>query len=500
MKIINPVIWADYPDPDLIRVGDAYYMVSTTMFFMPGGPILKSYDLVHWEIVSYIFDKIEGYETNVGAGYGRGQWATSLREHNGKYYAFFTCLDLKKTFLYCTDDLEKSGWDRIDFDGMYHDASLLFVEDKGYLFYQKGGAGDVWLAEWKDDMSGFVPGSDRMIFSPPIEGMALRCEGCRGLYKDGYIYLFFIDIPKGGGRREWVYRAKSVDGPYESRLIADSTCGMWNIGVAQGMPIDTPSGDWYMILFGDCGSVGRLPFLFPLSWEEGWPVVGGDLGMQREYDLPLQDAGRKPVIFSDDFNRAENTLPLFWQWNHTPDHSLWSLTERAGWLRLKAVPATELMNAKNTLSQRTCGPTCAFTVELDVSALAPGGRAGLAALQWDCAMAGVRVNEDGSRSLFTARREEGDPRMGPATEQTDRWETSITADTLTLRADFDFREGIDTVQFSYQLPGGGFCPCGDPMVTHFNLRYFCGTRAALFCYGAGQADFRNFTAEQEIWN
>ena len=85
MRIENPILWSDYPDPDLIRIGDSYYMVSTTMFFMPGGPILKSKDLVHWEIVSYIFDKIEGYD-DVGAGYGRGQWATSLREHNGTVF------------------------------------------------------------------------------------------------------------------------------------------------------------------------------------------------------------------------------------------------------------------------------------------------------------------------------------------------------------------------------------------------------------------------------
>ena len=84
MQLKNPIMWSDYPDPDLIRVGDAYYMVSTTMFFMPGVPILKSYDLVHWELVSYIFDRIEGYDT-VGAGYGRGQWATSLREYGGRF-------------------------------------------------------------------------------------------------------------------------------------------------------------------------------------------------------------------------------------------------------------------------------------------------------------------------------------------------------------------------------------------------------------------------------
>lgn len=495
MHIENPILWSDYPDPDLIRVGDAYYMVSTTMFFMPGGPILKSYDLVHWELVSYIFDRIEGYDT-VGAGYGRGQWATSLRTYNGRFFAFFTCLDLKKSFLYSTDDLEKSNWTRIDFEGMYHDASLLFDGKGAYLIYQPGGAGDVRLVEWEADMSGFRPGTDRFLLSPPSEGMALRCEGCRALYKDGWYYLFFIDIPRGGIRREWCYRARSIDGPYETRLIADSRCDCRNVGVAQGMVVDTPEGDWYMILFGDCGAVGRIPFLFPVSWEEDWPVIGAGEGMKLTYDVPLVPRGENVLVHGDSFDHTENRLQKFWQWNHNPEDGKWSFTSRPGWLRLTASPAEGLMDAKNTLTQRTCGPQCEFTVELDAAGLAPGARAGLAALQWDCALAGVEALEDGAYRLFVAKRNVPG-RMEPPAPQADVFTAPLSGAHVFLKAAFDFRDvpdTRDTVQFSYSEDGNTWLPAGERQNLSFNLRYFVGTRAALYCYGAGSADFRRFTA------
>lgn len=494
MQIQNPILWADFPDPDLIRVGDAYYMVSTTMFFMPGGPILKSYDLVHWEIVSYIFERIEGYDT-VGGGYGRGQWATSLREHNGRFYAFFTCLDLKKSFLFWTDDIEKSNWNRLDFEGMYHDASLLFDEKSAYLIYERGGTGDVRIVEWEPDLSGFRPDTDRVLFVTPSEGMALRCEGCRALYKDGWYYLFFIDIPRGGIRREWCYRARDINGPYESRLIANSRCDYRNIGVAQGMVVDTPSGDWYMILFGDCGAVGRIPFLFPVTWEEDWPVVGAGEGMKLTYDVPMVSRGENVLVHSDSLNHAENRIANFWQWNHNPDKTKWSFTDRPGWLRLTASPAEGLMDAKNTLSQRTCGPQCVFTVELDASELAPGGRAGLAALQWDCALVGVEARPEGF-GVFAAKRDVPD-RMSPPSPQKDVFTAPLSGAHVWLRAAFDFRDvpdTRDTVQFFYSEDGQNWTPAGERQQIAFNLRYFMGTRAALYCYGAGSAAFRNLDA------
>ena len=116
MEVRNPIIGADMPDPDLLRVGDTYYMVSTTMFYTPGAPILRSKDLCHWEIVSYVFETLEDngiYRLENGRNaYGKGQWATSLTRHNGRFYACFVSHDCGKTYIFSTDDIEKSGWDR----------------------------------------------------------------------------------------------------------------------------------------------------------------------------------------------------------------------------------------------------------------------------------------------------------------------------------------------------------------------------------------------------
>lgn len=488
MRIENPILWSDYPDPDLIRIGDSYYMVSTTMFFMPGGPILKSKDLVHWEIVSYIFDKIEGYD-DVGAGYGRGQWATSLREHNGTVYAFFTCLDRGKSYLYYTDDIEKSFWEHYEYPKTYHDASLLF-DDDGTCFLAYN-VGDVHLARFSADMQEIL--DDEPLFSTPKEGMELRCEGCRALKKDGYYYLFFIDIPAGGIRRELCYRAKDIRGPYEFRVVANSVCDYRDRGVAQGMPVDTPDGEWYMILFGDCGAVGRIPFLFPVAWEDGWPLIGAGEGMKREYDTHLVCQGENVLVHSDTFDHGENKLALFWQWNHNPDDSAWSFTERPGFLRLHGAPAEDLMHARNTLSQRTAGPSCTFTVELDAAGLEPGAKAGLAALQYNCSMIGVEAGKNGRHRLFTARRDA--MRGMPAGPQYELASQALSQSRVFLRAQFNFENAHDTVQYFYSLDGWDWQALGHEEPVSFDLRYFVGTRAALYCYGHGYADFREFIAQ-----
>ena len=495
MRIRNPILWSDYPDPDLIRVGDTYYMVSTTMFFMPGGPILRSYDLKHWEIVSYIFENLEGYD-RVGCGYGRGQWATSLRYHDGVFYAFFTCLDLGRSFLFRTRDPEKSGWERIDYPAPYHDASLLFDDDGTvYLIYN---VGDVRLARFSPDFSALL--DDAPLFSAPSEGMALRCEGCRALKKDGWYYLFFIDIPAGGIRRELCYRARDIRGPYEHRVVADSMSGCRNMGVAQGMPVDTPRGDWYIIMFGDTGSVGRIPFLYPMTWEEDWPVIGAGQGMRRDYETDMPEKGENVPVHSDSFDHRENRLALWWQWNHSPDNSAWSFTERPGWLRLHAAPAEGLMTAKNTLSQRTAGPVSVFTAELDASGLEPGGKAGLAALQYGCAMIGVEALSGGRFRVLTERRNapRGFPGGGrPMAEPGPQFELDsapLTGPKVFLRACFDFRDRADTVAFFWSPDGWSWNALGGPEQVNFDGRYFVGTRAALYCYGGGSADFRNFEA------
>ena len=334
---------------------------------------------------------------------------------------------------------------------------------------------------------------DEPLFSTPKEGMGLRCEGCRALKKDGYYYLFFIDIPAGGIRRELCYRAKDIRGPYEFRVVANSVCDYRDRGVAQGMPVDTPDGEWYMILFGDCGAVGRIPFLFPVAWEDGWPLIGAGEGMKREYDTHLVGQGENVLVHSDTFDHGENKLALFWQWNHNPDDSAWSFTERPGFLRLHGAPAEDLMHARNTLSQRTAGPSCTFTVELDASGLEPGAKAGLAALQYNCSMIGVEAGKNGRLRLFTARRDA--MRGMPAGPQYELASQALSQSRVFLRAQFNFENAHDTVQYFYSLDGWDWQALGHEEPVSFDLRYFVGTRAALYCYGHGYADFREFIAQ-----
>ncbi|HRR78285.1 MAG TPA: family 43 glycosylhydrolase [Ruminococcus sp.] len=157
--INNPVIWSDVPDDDVIRVGDTYYMVSTTMFFSPGAPIMKSKDLASWEICNYVYDTLaDGDVQNLKNGkhdYAHGQWAASLRYNKGVYYVFFGSYGTNKSYIYKTTDIENGEWTKVELNGMYHDASLLFDDDgRNYLVY---GGGEIKIKELNSDMTGFKP-------------------------------------------------------------------------------------------------------------------------------------------------------------------------------------------------------------------------------------------------------------------------------------------------------------------------------------------------------
>lgn len=276
MEVRNPIIGADMPDPDLLRVGDTYYMVSTTMFYTPGAPILRSKDLCHWEIVSYVFETLEDngiYRLENGRNaYGKGQWATSLTRHNGRFYACFVSHDCGKTYIFSTDDIEKSGWDRAEIGEVFHDMSFLFWEGLPYLVY---GNGKICIVELEPDLSGVREGGmRRVLIETKKEGMRLRCEGCRALVRNGFLYLLLIDWPENGGRREVCYRSRSLEGPFEFRVLMDDDCGFPGHGVAQGTLIDSEAGDWYAMLFQDRGASGRIPFLMPARWEDDWPILG----------------------------------------------------------------------------------------------------------------------------------------------------------------------------------------------------------------------------------
>ncbi len=495
MIVNNPIMWIDMPDPDLIRVRDTYYMVSTTMFVMPGGPILKSKDLYHWELVSYIFNTIEDNEIycleNGKHAYGKGQWATSLKHHNGRFYACFVCHDLQRTFIYYTEDIEKSGWERYVINDVFHDMSFLFDDDgKAYLIY---GNGDIRIVELNENISGIKKGGiNQLLFSTPTEDIGLRCEGCRAYKLNGYYYLLFIEWPRNGNarRRQVCYRSMSLLGEYERKIILDDDMGYQNNGVAQGALIDTVDGKWYTMLFQDHGAVGRIPYLLPAIWEDGWPVVGIDGKVPKSFEVPFEEYIASPLIISDSFCHDVNIMDSRWEWNHNPDDSCWSFTDNPGYLRLYAKYADKLLSARNTLTQRTSGPTCEFIVTLSTRGMKPGDFAGLVALQGNFGAIGVKVLDKGERKLVSSRRIDGG-------DQKDYIVNNLKEDNIRFKIAFDFIDSKDIAAFYYyDTEKAVWVEVQDRLKMKYTLDLFIGYRVGLFCYSdkedSGFADFTDF--------
>lgn len=285
----NPVIWSDVPDMDLIRVGSDYYMVSTTMHLMPGGPIMHSRDLVNWQTVGYIFDKLTDspkYNMEQGTVYGRGQWATSLKYHKGRFYALFAPNDNPGGETYIMTAKKAEGpWTLVSRLPHFHDATLFFDDDdRAYVFYATGE-----MVELSRDLKSVVDGSHRQLFQRDSEEKGLL-EGSRVIKHDGHYYLQMISWTNGHPRREVVYRAKDIQGPYTKRVMLETEFGGYG-GVGQGTIVDTPDGRWFALIFQDRGGVGRVPTLSPVRWTDGWPKVDY---VPATMEVPLR-ATRRPA-------------------------------------------------------------------------------------------------------------------------------------------------------------------------------------------------------------
>jgi arabinoxylan arabinofuranohydrolase len=464
----NPVIYADVPDIDVIRVGSDFYMVSTTMHLMPGAPIMHSKDLVHWNIISYVFDEIKDsphYDLEGGDVYGKGQWASSLRYHNGKFYVFFATNKPQKSYIYATDN-PAGKWEKLcTFDKNYHDASLLFDDDgKVYLAY---GSNHIRIVELKNDLSGIKEGGlELSAFIGDEIGYKALLEGTHFYKHKGKYYLFLIWWPQGGVRTELCFRSDRIAGPYESKIILSDTLNLYGRGVAQGGMVDTEDGRWFGFLFQDHNAVGRVPVLTPCRWENGWPILGNKDGkVPRIMDIPVRGYTGKPLVVSDDF--GGKTLALSWQWNHNPDNSLWSLSERPGYIRLKTGKVVEnIFQARNTLSQRTKGPQCRAVISMDVSHMQNGDVAGLGAFCAEAGLISVVMEGDNRYLVMTDRGEE---------KARTEWMTDI----VRLRMDCDFE--TDKAIFYY-----GSDDCWTRLGTEFkmvyNLVHFMGYRCAIYNY------------------
>ncbi len=493
----NPVIFADVPDMSIIRVANNYYMSSTTMHMSPGIPIMKSTDLVNWQLINYAYDTLANVEAlqleNGKSTYGRGSWASSIRYHKGIFYVSTFTQTTNKTYIYTTKNLEKGPWKRISFSPAYHDHSLFF-DDNGKI-YMVYGAGKIKLLELKEDLSGIKEGtSERTLIEnaslPSGTNIGLPAEGSQLFKVNGKYYLFNITWPRGGMRTVVIHRSDSITGPYEGKLA------LQDLGVAQGGLIDMPDGKWYAYLFQDFGAVGRIPYMIPVTWENGWPLLGENNKVPLTLNLPANKSLIPGIVASDEFNRkkGEAALPLVWQWNHNPVPELWSVFERKGFLRLKTNRIdTSFLLARNTLTQRTIGPVCSGTTLLEVSNMKDGDFAGISLLQKNYGQLGVRVN--GSRKEIVMI----NASSGKAEEIA---VIPLTVTSVYLKAECDFTNKKDTAHFFYSLTGTEWIPIGTSLKMAYTIPQFMGYRFGLFNYSTkeygGFADFDFFRISDQL--
>jgi beta-xylosidase len=472
----NPVIFADVPDMSIIRVGDTYYMSSTTMHMSPGVPVMKSKDLINWEIVNYAYNTLgDNDELNLINGknaYGRGSWASCIRYHNETFYVSTFSSTTGKTYIWSTKNIEKGPWKEISFSPSFHDHTLVF-DDDGRVYLITGNK-KLTLVELNSDLTGIKAGGINQVIiedaSAPSGNDSGLGEGSQLFRVNGKYYLFNITWPKGGMRTVVIHRADKITGPWEGRVA------LQDLGVAQGGLIDTPNGKWFAYLFRDFGAVGRIPYLVPVKWVDGWPVLGVGGKVPETLDLPASKGLIPGIVASDEFTRKNRDpmLPLVWQWNHNPDNTLWSVTQRKGFLRLTSGRIDSLfVQARNTLTQRTIGPECSGSTLIDVSNMKEGDFAGLVLLQRKFGIVGIKFS-NGAKSVVMVNAQSGKP--------VEVESIPLTENTAYLKAECDFTDRRDIAYFYYSLDGKTWHSIGDQLKMEYSMPHFMGYRYGLFNY------------------
>ncbi|MBQ0000372.1 MAG: family 43 glycosylhydrolase [Clostridiales bacterium] len=495
--MINPLLRLDYPDPDVIRVGDTYYMVSTTMYFMPGCEILRSYDLINWEHAAFVYDYLDSTPAqkleNGQNIYSRGMWAASLRYHEGRFYVMFVCNDTRKTYLYTADSIE-GPWKKSYVEGFYHDCSLLFEDGRVFVVY---GNRTIHLTELKADLSGPKEGGLNRVVVRDSDEAPLGYEGTHFYKINGKYYLFFIHSLVGRCMRaEACFVSDSLEGEFTGGDVFVDDIGYCGQGVAQGGIVDTPEGDWYAILFQDRGAVGRIPVLVPVKWEGDQPVFCTD----RETLLnPVTVSTRPGYVYekladSDDFSEGDGPsfgLRSIWQFNHEPDLSLVELDTKAKtWSVRSGSLSDSVTQAKNTITQRLYYPGTHCEVTVDASGIKEGDYAGLAVLQTAYGFVAV-TRRDGDLYLVMQEKTAADGAM-TSYQYTFSECAAVKLDSPVVRLSFDadFTDMRDEVRFQI----------GPSHKMYFKLDTFTGNRAGLFLCSTketgGKAVFSDFVLNE----
>lgn len=552
---VNPILNADYSDPDAIRVGDKYYMVASDFHFM-GMQVLESDDLVNWTLIAQLYDRLDFPKWETNERYAGGSWAPAIRYHDGKFWVFF-CTPHEGLFMTQATD-PRGPWTPlhlVEKVEKWEDPCPFWDEDgQAYLGRSKHGAGPIIIHRMTPDGKRLLD-EGRTVYTGPV------AEGTKIHKRDGYYYL---SIPEGGVESGWqtVLRSRNIYGPYEKKVVLEQGITPVN-GPHQGAMVDTPEGEWWFLHFQQFNPIGRVVHLQPMHWRDGWPVIGVDQNMNGigepvpSWRMPGWTLAKSETLdtdnsrdsrlsgvsgfsrlarnsktsilssssgdssssssssdsssssitspspknlpaTSDEFNSPD--LGLQWQFNHNPVDEAWSLTEHKGHLTLHALPSESFKKARNTLTQKSMGYTGQFTIKLDASALKDGDHAGLACMGKVNHQVGVK-KVDGKLHLYVGEDEatasdkfrSGATNNSPQKEdgRTDKNSLTVTKKTIYLRLHLDGLRNVYSFSYSYVDTDKAFTPIGEPFAMRFG--HWKGVRPALFCYTTeGEGGKANF--------
>jgi beta-xylosidase len=491
-RYTNPIIYADYSDPDVIRVGTDYYMVASSFHFSPGIPILRSKDLVNWRIVGHVLPKLpfhpsydmappytltDSVSKPVGDGmrYAGGVWAPSIRFHRNRFYVYWATPG--EGIFMSSASTPAGTWSApvAVLPGPGYEDPCPFWDDDGkaYLVHSKVGAGPLVLHAMSEDGRTLLD-AGQTIVEDKIQLPIL--EGPKVYKRHGYYYIF---APIGGVETgdQAVMRSKSLTGPYESRSVLKPGNGLK--GPHQGGYVETPSGQGWFIHFNSTGAFGRIAHLEPVSWNDDWPVIGSAVNNEVA-GVPVlshayPDTGAKPdrasrLQDSDEFSVPK--LGLQWSWNHNPDDAHWSLAQRPGFMRIEATQARFLVGARNTLTQILQGPTSDISTRIELKGLTNNQRAGLTLFGVKAPWIGV-VRENNSNYLAYSN-------AGEETRGVD-----IHASAIILRAKVLEDQ---TVQFAYALSEKDSSIDFGPRIQLARFSWWKGSRPGVFTYIKSDSD------------
>ncbi len=499
----NPIIYADYSDPDVIRVGDNFYLVASSFDQVPGLPILQSKDLVNWEIIGHALLRQPPYDVYSRPQHGNGVWAPSIRFHNGEFYIFYPDVDYG---IYMVKAKNPAGpWSLPVLvqkgKGLEDPCPLWDADGKAYLIHAYAGsrAGIRNLLVLNRMNSEGTKVLDKGVIVYDGHEKDEDVEGPKLYKRNGYYYIF---APAGGVMLGWqiVLRSKNIYGPYERRKVLDQGKTSIN-GPHQGAWVETQKGQSWFIHFQDRGAYGRVDLLEPMKWKDGWPLIGVNQNSEgagepvMSYKKP--EVGKTYPIqvpqTSDEFNST--TLGLQWQWSGNPG-ATWLFTSGAGYLRLYAQLLPDnfknYWDVTNILSQKFPAEKFTATAKLTFHPLSVGDKVGFIVLGASYAYLSLEKKEDGIHIAFTTCLH-ADKNKSEVEQEIKKIDTSTIYFKVTV-------DSNATCQFSYSTDGKNFADAGKPFAAERGR--WIGAKVGMFCTSkikindSGYADFDWFRVRQ----